>query len=206
MTDQPINPTSNHEGAGKDDDRNKSVEGTRATHATRTRDEFLDMTRRLQKAVDFLEEREGRWQQGLPLAYRDMNSVDVVRLLVEEYSADLEAEDEHGWTPLHAAAVGNSVDVVRLLVDEYSADVNSTDADGWTPLHHVATGNHTDTAILLIDEYRADVHKVENNGATSLHVSCLNNSVDVTRVLISNGADLLARTNNSMTPKQIIFS
>ena len=40
----------------------------------------------------------------------------VVRLLVEDYKADVEAKKD-GWTVLHTAARGGNETIVRLLVE-----------------------------------------------------------------------------------------
>src|SRR5256885_11768242 len=47
----------------------------------------------------------------------------VVRLLLEDFKADVEAKNSHGATALHYAAVGGHQAVVRLLLEDYKADV-----------------------------------------------------------------------------------
>ena len=39
----------------------------------------------------------------------------MVRLLVEDYKADVEAKDKNDWTVLHAAAQSGNEAVVRML-------------------------------------------------------------------------------------------
>src|SRR5258708_35281049 len=64
----------------------------------------------------------------------------VVQKLIE-YEADIHAEDENGWTPLHLATLRHDLkdgSVLRLLL-EHGADVNvRTKNDGWTPLHQAS--------------------------------------------------------------------
>jgi ankyrin repeat protein len=43
----------------------------------------------------------------------------VVRLLLEDYKADVEAKTNDGWTALHCAAGGGHEAVVRLLLRDY---------------------------------------------------------------------------------------
>ncbi|MGE9297319.1 MAG: ankyrin repeat domain-containing protein [Puniceicoccales bacterium] len=64
---------------------------------------------------------QGPWEGGLPVA----------RLLLES-GADVNAGCEHGWSPVHIAAVWGHGDVVQLLHGA-GADMNGRDADGRTP-------------------------------------------------------------------------
>jgi ankyrin repeat protein len=59
----------------------------------------------------------------------------VVRLLLEDYKADVAAKADDGWTVLHWAASDGNEAVVRLLVEDYKADVEAKDNDGRTALH-----------------------------------------------------------------------
>jgi ankyrin repeat protein len=59
----------------------------------------------------------------------------VVRLLLEDYKADVEAKNDVGLTVLHAAAIGKNEAVVRLLLENYKADVEAKTDDGKTALH-----------------------------------------------------------------------
>jgi ankyrin repeat protein len=49
--------------------------------------------------------------------------------------ANLNVQDDIGWTPLHYFCyAGMSEDVTELLI-QMGANVNIADSDGWTPLH-----------------------------------------------------------------------
>ena len=61
---------------------------------------------------------------------------DVVRCL--EDGANIEAQDEDGWTPLHvAAAFEQSPAAVKTLLAA-AADIEAKDETGWTALHVAA--------------------------------------------------------------------
>ena len=77
-------------------------------------------------------------------------SLDVARLLIE-HGAEVDARDEFGTTPLHAAVVRGSLDVVRLLI-ELGADIEAKSADGVTPLHVAAFYNLLGVARILIEK------------------------------------------------------
>ena len=109
--------------------------------------------------------------------------VEVVRLLVE-HGADVNAQDNDGYTALLAAAVSGAVsgampgavllgpvelvkvEIVRLLV-EHGADVNAQDNDGYTALLVAAMLGDVEVVRLLV-EHGADVNAQDNDGRTAL--------------------------------------
>ena len=58
---------------------------------------------------------------------------DIVRQLIH-YGADVTAQDETLFTPLHLAAFSGSAETARLLI-AHSADVTAQDISNKTPLH-----------------------------------------------------------------------
>ena len=83
--------------------------------------------------------------------------------------ADVNAADNEGLTPLHAAASRDSVDVVRILLDA-GADINAQSNTGETPLYD-AVRNTTPGAldiIRLLRERGADPTIPTEKGSTAL--------------------------------------
>ena len=78
--------------------------------------------------------------------------------------ADVNAQDENGWTPLHTAAARESPEVAKLLI-ERGADVNAKDPINSTPLHGAAVVNALEAAKLLIAN-GAEVNAQETDGST----------------------------------------
>jgi ankyrin repeat protein len=86
------------------------------------------------------------------------NVIDIVRRLLLEHKAAVNATDSEGNTPLHSAAFKCHADVVRLLL-EHKADVKAADSDGDTPLHLAASCGRLDVVRLLL-EHKANIKAV----------------------------------------------
>ncbi|POM80749.1 Serine/threonine protein Kinase [Phytophthora palmivora] len=67
---------------------------------------------------------------------------DVVRFLVNDDKADVNAKDKYGWTALIGAAKEGHYDIVRFLVNDGGADVNIKNNKGWTALMGAAKEGH----------------------------------------------------------------
>ena len=79
-----------------------------------------------------------------------------------KYSAETNATDKDGWTPLMYACDARSYDEAKLLL-ENGADVNYRNTDGNTALIIACGENFTEIAKLLLDN-GADVNdKISNN-------------------------------------------
>ncbi len=91
-----------------------------------------------------------------PLYYavrdRRLNLID----LLIEYGADLNYQNNFGWTPLHIAAFKSHRDLVNLLIDE-GARVELQDEKGNTPLN-VAAGNDSPECMEELIDSGASVH------------------------------------------------
>jgi ankyrin repeat protein len=82
---------------------------------------------------------------------------------------DVNARDNHKWTPLtHAAQFGHK-EIAELLIAN-GADVNKEDDDESTPLHYAALKGQKEIAELLIAK-GADMNAVGDLGRTPLDLA-----------------------------------
>ncbi len=113
---------------------------------------------------------------------------EVVQKLIE-YDADIHAEDDTGWTPLHWASRGHHFkngSVVRLLL-EHGANVHARSSGGWTPLY-VASFNGALEVVRLLLEHGADVEAKNNEGKTALQEAAGRRRDEVVKLLREHGA------------------
>jgi uncharacterized protein len=74
--------------------------------------------------------------------------------LLRENPALASAQDEHGYSLIHAAASYNHLDLLRTLVREFKVDVNIKDEDQETALFVVES---VDAARVLIEELNSNI-------------------------------------------------
>jgi ankyrin repeat protein len=93
------------------------------------------------------------------------NSVALVGLLLES-KADVNAIDEHGWTPLHFASEEVLPQMASLLLSK-NADPNVRDDEGNTPLHRaVFSARGRDEVVRLLRKNGAKDDVKNKSGET----------------------------------------
>ncbi|CAH0023088.1 unnamed protein product [Clonostachys rhizophaga] len=91
------------------------------------------------------------------------NSPDLLPLL-RENPALASAQDEHGYSLIHAAASYNHLDLLRTLVNEFRVSVDLKDEDNETALFVVET---VKAAKVLVEELAADTLHRGSEGLTA---------------------------------------
>jgi len=115
-----------------------------------------------------------------------------------EQGADVNTQDELGWTPLYWAASLGQTEVAKLLIDK-GADVRTATTDGGTALHQAAQSGSVRLVELFISK-GADVNAKDKQGATPLFGAASAGHSQVVELLIAKGADVNAKTQNNWTP------
>ncbi|XP_077522271.1 poly [ADP-ribose] polymerase tankyrase-like isoform X2 [Amblyomma americanum] len=109
----------------------------------------------------------------------------------------LEAQDGHGWRPLHYAAVATCTAPLELLLAR-GTSVHAVDKNGDTPLHKAAcAGRSSNLEVLLRFASAAEkggpfrgVDRPNKEGWTPLHLAAKNGHLEAAQVLIRYRADV----------------
>ena len=139
----------------------------------------------------------------------------IWKLLIEN-GADVNAKDNSGNTPLHAASYIKYVDfsLYELLI-QHGADVNAKNNSGDTPLHLVLrkSTDHNKSIDRFLIEHGADFNIKNNNGETPLDIAiksynqeiidlCHHHSMmNANKQIQSDLAALLQKQNENANPK-----
>lgn len=98
-------------------------------------------------------------------ALRVSGTPELVALLLDR-SADIEARDQDGKTPLHyAAAISKTPKSTALLLDR-GANIGARDKSEWTPLHHAADQGKAPAVMELLLDRGADGAARDDKGRT----------------------------------------
>ncbi|KAH7039608.1 uncharacterized protein B0I36DRAFT_357016 [Microdochium trichocladiopsis] len=84
--------------------------------------------------------------------------------LLRENPALASAQDDHGYSLVHAAASYNHLDLLRALIRQFNVDVDLRDEDQETALFVVET---VEAAKLLVEELAADLTATGTEGRTA---------------------------------------
>ncbi|KAI9663972.1 MAG: Ankyrin-2 [Bathelium mastoideum] len=126
----------------------------------------------------------------------------TVRVLLDSGRAEVDAQNQDGWTSLAEAAHHGQPEIARSLL-KYSASVNIPDNDKWTPLLRAVQSGHLSVVTLLLDEGNADINVVNDVGFGALAEACWQGRVDILKALLVRGARRDVRTNNGDSLRDI---
>lgn len=110
---------------------------------------------------------------------------------------DINARDEHGWTPLMVSTF-NGKEKVALLLIRSGADVRAKDAAGYGPLHWAAFNGYSNVVKLLIEK-RAPVNGRSNHGWTPLLQAASRGHLLTVGQLLAAGAEVNLPSNDGWT-------
>jgi uncharacterized protein len=125
----------------------------------------------------------------------------ATKTLLDANPEQVNAADEHGWTPLHLAAHYGFRAVAELLLAA-GADANARSVNSManTPLHAAAAGQQADLALLLL-EHGAEINATQHGGFTALHSAAQNGQLELVNLLLARGADPLATNEGGRTAR-----
>lgn len=134
-----------------------------------------------------------------------LQSVSLIKWLVNEKGADVHAADKHGYAPLHFA---DSLDAFNALLD-CGADPSLCNPAGRTVLLTLLMCRRNDlVARLLQDPRQAIVNAQVGFGASALHLVCnyvdKPGTPDMIPLLLQAGADITLEDARGETPLMVL--
>ncbi|CAH2004534.1 unnamed protein product [Acanthoscelides obtectus] len=109
-----------------------------------------------------------------------------VRVWLDEPEHDMNLGDDHGFSPLHWAAMKGHNKIVEMLLLR-GARVNATNRGDDTPLHLAAAHGHREILNMLLRQ-RADVNFTNEHGNSALHYACFWGYAEIAEDLVNHGA------------------
>ena len=109
--------------------------------------------------------------------------VGIVRTLLAEHKANVNARTHHGDTPLTLAARHEHDNVVHALLSDSQYLVDAKGQYGYTALHYSCRYGYVDIVRTLVN-HKANVNVKANSGDTPLHVAALYGQLEVVIALI----------------------
>ncbi|KAK2753904.1 hypothetical protein FQN54_007263 [Arachnomyces sp. PD_36] len=131
-------------------------------------------------------------------------SVDVLRILLDDMGLDIEAQYWDGLTPLQMMARKGYTEAVRFLLDRGANIAAGTNQIDGTALH-LAGWSQTSiksppfSLVKLLIERGADVRSKDYSGETPLHTAASRGYSSVVQLLLDHGADLEAKDGHDQT-------
>lgn len=123
---------------------------------------------------------------------RGQDSVDVIRVLLEKESANINVQDEaSGQTPLMAAVLSGKPKIVEFLLEK-GADVTIGEKDGYTPSHGAGFQGRAQIIGFLHQHGIDVVRDFHADGYAPLHRACWGREqrhADTVEHLLEVGAD-----------------
>lgn len=159
-------------------------------------------------------------------AVNEESNYQIVELLIEKGANVNAVHSEFELTPLHEAVMFGHYDVAELLINN-GADVNAEDKEGETPFDSATLGRNDEISQLLRNhggkhglihgavaggDFNAVKQFIEEGievdlrfesrefRPTPLHTAVKFNQSDIAKLLIAEGADVNAKTENEVTP------
>jgi Ankyrin repeats (3 copies)/Ankyrin repeat len=139
-------------------------------------------------------------------AIRNGDSINEIEGFIQR-GANINVQDDNGFTALHWATFTEKIDIVSLLL-RYNADTNVKSKKGITPLHHAVWNKLTDIINVLLDysaDTRVDTNVKDKHGNTPFHyaIKQCDNKIDVVSPLLGKGADISIRDGDNKTPLEM---
>ena len=126
---------------------------------------------------------------------RKQDTIDVTKILLQEYNSNVHQVDNNGHSALHYAAINGNVDGIRLLLN-HNADVNMTNKNGRTALMFSSKKQARIGAVkILLEGYDADANLVDKYGRAALQYAAHFANEDAVRLLLKHNVNVHVAPN-----------
>lgn len=129
------------------------------------------------------------------------NRLDVIQLLLLEYSPDINAMSANRQTALHYAAANNNVEMAKCLLQHNSRLIDALDGSDNTPLFEAVMHNHFNMSQFLL-EMGANPHISNKRQQTLIHVC---DALNVAKALLANDVNIDAVDHENHTPLHYVL-
>lgn len=116
-----------------------------------------------------------------------------------EAGATIDQPAEHGFTPVHIAAMCGKAETLKLLVEKKSSLLNTKTETGFTPLH-LASGFGAIENVIYLVKSGADMEAKDSEGHTPLLLAAICGSFKSLEYLVGKGACIDTINNDAKTP------
>ena len=125
-------------------------------------------------------------------------SVSLVLGRAAAKSADVNAKDRLGMTPMMRAARDGRLDDVKDFVEEQGADVDARDKYDETAMMLAARAGQLEVVRYLVEQ-GADVNAKSKHGFTAMMYAARHGQLEVVKYLTEQGADVNAKSIHGFT-------
>lgn len=115
---------------------------------------------------------------------------EIINILLNA-GASINAQEEHGMTPLMAALNLNQSEKAKILIEaskKSKADINAADSENWRALHYAALRSSFPEIITLLVEAGAKTELRNSANSTPLMMSLNNKNVEIHEVPHKSGS------------------
>jgi ankyrin repeat protein len=122
-----------------------------------------------------------------PLAVAaQFDHVQVVGILLEVDTTDVNFRNHRGRTPLSLAAGNGHYEVVRRLLDHQRVQPDLPDYSEWTPLFWAISGKYLGVVKMLAADKRIDMNHVDKQGRTALSWAAAEGENELVKYLLTH--------------------
>ncbi|EED14424.1 ion channel nompc, putative [Talaromyces stipitatus ATCC 10500] len=145
----------------------------------------------LQNGIDTTSQ-DGAGKTALYIAAEEGHSEAFAMILEKCKGANLNEQDELGWTMLHWVASNDAKPILERLIQQWPDCVNVADKYGRTAPHIACSeGRLVSVQALLDGKSTIDINRVDNlKGYTALHYAVSTKSTQIVRVLLDTRPDI----------------